>query len=212
MVDYVNRGVYTYSEASRLLNFSSARIRGLLNGYKNSKPVLNKNTIICDEKEYLSFLDLIEIKFIKYFLEIGIKRSEIIKAYKKARKELSMEHPFATKFTTDGVYIFADNNYQLLGLSANQYAFRDFFELYDGIDFKNELVSSWKPYPKDLKNVILDPEIRYGQPVIVGYNILTRTLYDIYIAENKNINNVKKWYNLPENLIMEAIKFEERLN
>ena len=121
---YFNRGIYSYPEVSRLINLSTARIRGLVNGYKYpnkvQQPVIKKHTLSHANKEYLSFFDLIELKFIAHFLKLGIKRSEIINSYKKAREELKKEYPFATKFTTDGKYILAENSVILLKLADEQ--------------------------------------------------------------------------------------------
>lgn len=214
--NFFDIGIYTYSDVSKLLKFSTARIRGLLNGYKYPNkepvPVLNKKTIIYDNKEYLSFFDLIEIRFFKYFLEKGVKRNDIIIAYKKAREDLKKEHPFATRFTTDGKHIFADNKEILLTLSSDQFELREILkkELLDGIDFENDLPKKWHPYG-DLKNIVLDPKYKYGQPIIVPCNILTKTISDAYEAEDGNIKNVRRWYDIPEGLIEEAVEFEKRI-
>lgn len=57
-MDFYNKGIYTYSDASRLLGQSKAVIRGLVNGYKYKdkpqKPVISKKTITYEDKEYLS--------------------------------------------------------------------------------------------------------------------------------------------------------------
>lgn len=217
MQDFVNRGIYSYSEASKLLRFSAARIRGLVNGYKYPDkeriPVLNKQTIMYDNREYLSFYDLIEIKFIKYFLSKGVSRKEIIESYKKAQKELKKDHPFATRFTTDGQYILADNRKILLAVRSEQFEFREILEqnIYEGIEFENDIPKSWKPF-LDLQNIILDPLYKYGQPIVKEYNILTKTLFDTYVAENKNIKTVSEWFDIPTHLIQEAVDFEKRLN
>lgn len=127
-MDFYNKGIYTYSDASRLLGQSKAVIRGLVNGYKYKdrpqKPVISKKTVTYEDKEYLTFYDIIELKFINYFLSCGVKRKTIVDAYEKAKKELNKDYPFATHFTTDGTYIYADNKVVFLGLHNNQFDFR----------------------------------------------------------------------------------------
>ena len=59
---------------------------------------------------------------------------------------------------------------------------------------------------------MLDPLRKYGQPIVNGYNILTKTLYDSYTAEKKNIKIVSEWFDIPCSLVQEAIDFEKRLN
>lgn len=89
-MDFYNKGIYTYNDASRLLGQSKAVIRGLVNGYKYKnkpqKPVISKKTVIYEDKEYLTFYDIIELKFINYFLACGVKRKTIVDAYEKAKK------------------------------------------------------------------------------------------------------------------------------
>lgn len=218
MEDFIGRGIYTYSEASRLLQMSPAQIRGLVNGYKykdkSSQPVIAKKTINFEDKEYLSFLDIIEIRFIKHFLDLGVKRAKIVDAYVKAKKELKKENPFATKFTSDGKYIFADNNHVLLDLHTEQLEMRDICAptLLKGIDFEKEIPVRWRPYEEELPDVVLDPEYRYGKPLIKEYNITTKSLYDAYIAEKNNVKIVSEWYNVPTELVMQAVSFEQRLS
>ena len=216
-MDFSGRGIYTYSDASRLLNMSVAKIRGLVNGYKYKdklpKPVISKKTIVFEDREYLTFYDIIELKFINYFLSCGVKRKTIVDAYEKAKKELDKDYPFATHFTTDGTYIYADDNFVFLGLHNNQYDFRSIClpTMMEGIEFKNDIPVKWKPFDKDIPEVSLDPLFKYGQPIIEHYNILTKTLYDAYIAEDKNPKTVSEWFNIPLNLVNQAVAFEERL-
>lgn len=217
MVDYTNRGIYTYAEASKLLKLSVAQIKGLVNGYKYKDkpqiPIIEKKTILYDDKEYLTFFDIIEIKFIKYFLDCGVKRKTIIEAYLKAKKELKKDNPFATRFTSDGKNIFADNHKILLDMHDEQLSFRDIClpSMIDGIDFEKDIPVRWRPYKQDLPDVLLDPSLKYGQPLVDTYNITTKTLYDAYKAENNNLSTVSEWYNVPIELIQQAVLFEKRL-
>ena len=214
---YFNRGIYSYSEASRLISLSPARIRGLINGYKypnkKPKPVIKKHSLAYANREYLSFLDLIELKFITHFLKIGIKRSEIINSYKKARNELRKEYPFATKFTTDGKYILAENKAILLKLADEQLELKGLLEsnLYEGIDFKDDIAQSWRPYVKEFPHVILDPTKKYGHPIIDDYGIQTASILDMYLAENHNYKKLEEVYSIPTVLLKEAVQFEQRL-
>lgn len=216
-MDFYNKGIYTYNDASRLLGQSKAVIRGLVNGYKYKnkpqKPVISKKTVIYEDKEYLTFYDIIELKFINYFLACGVKRKTIVDAYEKAKKELNKDYPFATHFTTDGTYIYADNKFVFLGLHNDQVDFRSIClpTMMKGIEFENDIPVKWRPFEKEIPEVALNPLFKYGQPMIEQYHILTKTLYDAYIAENKNFKTVSEWFNIPLNFVQQAVAFEERL-
>lgn len=216
-MDFYNKGIYTYSDASRLLGLSKAVIRGLINGYKYKdkpqKPVICKKTIQYENREYLTFYDIIELKFISYFLSCGVKRKTIVEAYEKAKKELNKDYPFATHFTTDSNYIYADNGFVFLGLHNDQFDFRSIClpTMMEGIEFKDNLPVKWRPFNREIPEVSLDPLFKYGQPIIEHYHILTKTLYNAYIAENNNSKTVSEWFNIPLNLVNQAVAFEEKL-
>ena len=214
---YTDTGIYTYSDLTKLLGISRARIKGLVDGHKykdrpSGSAVIDKKSFIFEDKEYFTFLDLIELKFIQHFMKHGVKRNTIIKSYHYAKEELKKEHPFATKFTSDQINIFMDNNKVLVNSIGGQISLRELSEqvLLDGIDFKDDIAARWTPY-KDIPEVILDPHYRYGMPVLKDYNVKTETLYDAFVAEKENVDNVSEWFNMPSELIVKAVEFERRL-
>lgn len=80
-----------------------------------------------------------------------------------------------------------------------------------GIEFEKDIPVKWRPFEKEIPEVALNPLFKYGQPMIEQYHILTKTLYDAYIAENKNFKTVSEWFNIPLNFVQQAVAFEERL-
>src|ERR1035438_9923143 len=68
-ISYLNTGIYTVAEASRLTGVSKARIRRWLRGYhselrkKKYPPLWESQLPSIENKVALGFLDLIEIKF-----------------------------------------------------------------------------------------------------------------------------------------------------
>lgn len=216
--DYVGRGVYTYPDIIRIVGISRSRIKGLVDGHtkqnKTKTPVITKRSFIFENKEYFSFLDLIEIKFIKHFLDQGVPRKNIIQAYNKIKEELKKEHPFATKFVANVTHnIFMDNNRDLVSSLDNQVWMRELTEgeLLKGIDFEHDLAARWYPYEDELPEVVLDPEYNYGMPILKSCNIKTSSIYDAYVAENCNADIVADWFNIPVDFVNQAVKYETRL-
>ncbi|MDR2098923.1 MAG: hypothetical protein LBO78_02760 [Rickettsiales bacterium] len=216
---YTGIGIYTYSEAAALLRLSPRVIKGLVHGYKygarNGRRVLHSSKAITfDGREYLTFYDLMEVKFISYFLKVGIKRDKIAREYRKAAEEQNKPFPFATRFTTDGKCIFGDNKAILLDMEDEQYAMRGCFDqiLYEGVDIGSDnRINSWRPFPNNTPEVILNPRIKFGRPILIEYGVPTRTLFDACNAEKGNIRKVSEWYGVPENLIGQAVEFESRI-
>lgn len=217
-MDYLNKGIYTYSDVSRLLGMSQSRIKGFIKGHKyKGKPerkpvVLNAKNFIFDNKEYFTFLDLIELKFIQHFLNQGLKRNDIIRAYHKIKEEFKLQHPFATTCVSDRKTIFLDNKHVLLNPRDQQLWIRELSKssLLDGIDFENDLAVRWYPNKK-FPEIVVDPCFKYGKPILKKQNIKTETLYKAYLAEDENVAAVSSWFEIPENLIIKAVQFEQGL-
>lgn len=217
-MDYLNKGIYTYSDISRLLGMSRSRIKGFVKGYKyrnrpERKPVLlDAKNFIFENKDYFTFLDLIELKFIQHFLNQGLKRREIIKAYYKIKEEFKLPRPFATMCVSDSKTIFLDNKHVLLNPKDQQLWFRELSKssLLEGIDFENDLAVRWRPC-KEIPEIVIDPCYKYGKPFLKGQNIKTETLYKAYLAEGQSISSVSNWFQIPEDFVAKAVMFEQGL-
>lgn len=217
-MDYLNKGIYTYSDISRLLGMSKYRIKGFVKGHKyknnqNMKPVLlNAKNFIFDNKDYFTFLDLIELKFIQHFLNQGLRRNDIIAAYYKIKEEFKQPHPFATTCVSDSKTIFLDNKQVLLNPKDQQLWLRELSKssLLEGIDFENELAVRWYPC-KEIPEIVIDPCYKYGKPILKEQHIKTETLYKAYLAEDENTSAVSNWFGIPEDFVVKAVRFEQRL-
>src|SRR6185312_4494977 len=92
------RGFYTVQEAARLIQVGSTnRIYGWLRGYpaRQIGPLLTRDYEPIGEHEELSFLDLMEIRFVEHFREHGVKARSLRIAASRLRDEYKTEHPFA---------------------------------------------------------------------------------------------------------------------
>lgn len=133
------------------------------------------------------------------------------------------EKHFANKrFFTDGSGIYL----QLQGSLRNQKA-ESLLRLLSGgqwvipeiilqtseqIDFDtvSEHAIRWYPVPGD-RRIVLDPRISFGAPIIASHGIKTINIYDLYLAENNNINAVSDWMEIEKDEILSAIEFEMKL-
>jgi hypothetical protein len=170
--DALGRGVYSAPEALRLLNFSrdpnhSRRISRQtvsrwLRGYdyevhgqvRHSDPLWAPDYANDDETLELSFRDLIELRFVKAFRDLGLSLPAIRECFARAVEEVKDERPFSTrKFKTDGKTIFLEITHRLkegemIDLRKRQGVFRTIVEpsLRD-LEFDAEVVARriWPP-------------------------------------------------------------------
>lgn len=220
-IDLADSGIYTVAEASRLTGVAPARVRGWLQGYsqgngKRTTPKLQGQLPPMEGKVALGFLDLMEVRFISHFLKIGVRWKTLKLAAERARQEFKVDHPFATRFISDGRAVFTETlaetgDRHLRDLVDNQFAMYAILEpaLQEGIEFDAEgYARLWQP-SKDQPNVVLDPHRSFGRPILRPAGVPTRALYDAFRAEG-SIERVAHWYKVQPGLVQEAVAFELR--
>ncbi len=221
---YIGNGIYTITEASQITGIKKEAIRRWVSGYKYklnneiriSNAIFEKEYIDTADKVALSFLDLIELKFIQSFRELGVKWNIIREAATIAERLVQKHHPFASrKFYTDTKTILvkiADESgeIELIDLIKKQLTLEKIIAplLHECIDFDiDDMASRWWPLGKEGK-VIIDPKLNFGKPVLDSFNIPTDTIYSSYMAE-KSIKTVAEWYEVDEESIIRAIEYEK---
>jgi uncharacterized protein (DUF433 family)/DNA-binding transcriptional MerR regulator len=217
-------GLYTISEAARLAGVRSVELRRWLRGYISGRgedvrrhPPLWTSEIAEAAIDAVSFHDLLEVRFVKAFRNLGISLQAIRIAATNAREILSSPYPFlCKKFRTDGRTIFAEamsesGELDLLDLRQRQYVFAKVVEpsLYSGIEFgADEQAVRWYPMERS-KAVVLDPELAFGKPIVTEVALRTDILYEAWLAEGKDKRRVAHLYEVPTKAIEAAIRFEQ---
>jgi uncharacterized protein (DUF433 family) len=207
---------YTIAETTRLTRLSRWRVSRYLRGYSyeggEQEPVISRD--ISSESTYASFLDLIDLLFVKRFIESGFSLQLIRKALEDARVYLGTPHFARSTFFTsskDIVLQLPDSDMVAL-LTGGQRAMKTVIkEVYEKLDFEEvtnfKFVRRW--YPRGRRGfVVIDPTISYGRPTIMGSGIATENILDLYLGENKNIEPVESWFRIPRKHIKAAVNFE----
>ncbi len=216
--------MYSASTVSKLIGLSVTRVRRWLMGYEYTYPVgsdfgfpkRHKEPVISRKADSscASFYDLIDLLFVKRFLEHGVSLQKVRKALKEA-EELIGGHHFAQRiFFTDGrnIYFRVRNDADALLelLSGGQWVIAPIIkQLASQIDFDQPtgVAQRWYPLgPRGL--IVLDPRISFGKPTLRGRGVATANVYDLFLGENKSIDRVCSWMNLKSREVEAAVKFE----
>jgi len=221
--------IYNPAYVSRLINLSTGRIKRWLKGYEFSytssssgKEVLShKDPVIGREDSempnYASFLDLIDLLFVKQFLARGLSLQKIRKALTEAQALIGGHHFAQRSFFTDGknIYMQIKNDSESLIelLSGGHWVISQFIkELAQQIEFDEPTGFAAKWYPLGKSGlVVIDPKISFGRPTLIGKSISTDNVFNCYLGENENISKVCKWLDLNQEQVNAAIKFESGL-
>ena len=98
----LNKGLYEFPRASRILGVSSRKLRRWVS--PNAGIFQSRYRDV----DAVSFLDLMELLFVKMFRDEDVSLHTIRKAAEKASTKFRTDYPFAVKkFDTDGKTIFA---------------------------------------------------------------------------------------------------------
>jgi uncharacterized protein (DUF433 family) len=224
-------GFYTVPEAARLIRVGSARrIYGWLRGYpdRDIGPLLNRDYQPVGDEEEVSFLDLMEIRFVMFFREKGVKIASLRKASDTLRKDFSTEHPFALskvllRADKADVYVvevlqksaIEAGDVRLRSLVTNNYVMEEIIRqsILPGVEFdtSTSLAKAWKPIPDSFPDIIVNPRRAFGQPTISA-GVPTGTLYGAWKTEHENADIVADWFGVSAREVMDAIRFEQTLD
>lgn len=215
--DLIGIGLYTTSEAQRLLGIPASKISRWLRGHeakgKRYEPLWRSQVDLHDDSVYLGFRALMEMRTAHRFMQAGVSPQAIRRAIKEAQKYVSDERPLSTtKFKTDGHTIFLEiadeeNDKRLLDLFRKQYAFSRIIErsLKD-IEFEGISPRRWWINTRRA-GVVLDPERSFGQPIESETGIPTTVLAKAAETEGSVHAAARAWCVTPAQ-VQRAVKFE----
>lgn len=218
----INGGFYTVAEAARLLGMlSSQRIHRMISPTeRGAPPVVMRDFQKLGPQHELSFLDVIEIRFVEHFRQARISLQSLRLAAKNAREVLGVPHPFATsaKFQTDRKKVFLETAEEagdrvLLDLMTKQVAIYDVIErsFERNLTFDlNGVAACWQPSPGEAPNVVVAPVWAFGRPVISERKVPTRTLFDSWLSNDHDLDTVADWFKVKIDEVDEAVRFELR--
>lgn len=216
-------GCYSIPEAARLLKIDAASIRRWVSGYsykrgneRHRQPALWPVQWPQGRSVELGFRDLMELRFVAQFLEIGLSLQTIRTCLRHARDSIGDDHPLSTRrFQTDGRTIFLEGlkeaDVAVLDLKHKQYALRDIIaRTFRDLDFdESGKVMRWRPF-HGRKSIIVDPARAFGQPIHAGSGIPTLTLAQAFEAEGSE-DIVANLYDVSIQVVRDAISFEKEL-
>lgn len=223
--DKLGIGFYSLSDASMLLRTPSRNIRRWLGGYsytsngrrREMPPLWIPDLPEFDDHIELSFRDLIELRFVKAFLNEGLKLQTIRNCLDYARECVDNDRPFSTRrFKTDGRTIFLESlerfgEPNLLDLKKHQYAFRDVLaRTFRDLDIEDDAVARWRPY-RGKATIVVDPTRAFGQPIAAQSGVPTVALADAVRAEG-SAARVAKLFEVAVAVVRDAVAFEGALH
>jgi uncharacterized protein (DUF433 family) len=214
----MTRPAYTVAEAARWARTTPTTARRWVAGYAHkgsmglpswSPPLTGKAA----DQPYLTFEDLIEIAAVSAARESRMPLQRIRQAIDFAVVELKIARPLLSeRLLTDGraLYILeAKSSPQYVNLNRfGQLAWKPIEDVLKTIEYDNGVAARWWPRGKGIE-ILVDPEVNFGRPVLAPLGVRTETLVDRFDAGD-DIDDLAEEYSTGAGLIQEALRFENR--
>ncbi|HEY3781529.1 MAG TPA: DUF433 domain-containing protein [Fimbriimonadaceae bacterium] len=206
-------GIYTISDAARLLQVSTQKLKGWAEGYvyrrngetRKSGPILDREGA---QPGLLTFYDLIELFFVREFRAAEVDLPQVRKVAAILREEWHTPYPFAQKKVVELERQLVIR-LEMATVLGRQRLFDFAEEFFVNLDFdEHGLARAWHPLGPD-KLIVLDPHRSFGAPIDVRSGIRTDILYRLFKAGD-NLQTVADWYELPLETVQQAVEFEEQ--
>lgn len=222
MTTYLAYGLYSIPAAAKLLGAKSGQLRRWAFGYERRgqkyDAAINAALGEIGGEQVLTFLDLVELMFIRGLRASGQSFPRIHEAHRVLSRLLETEHPFALRrgFSDPaGIYALLERQDQgdlLVELKgAGQIAMWPALQKYlQQLDFNlDDVAERWHPAGRATP-VVVDPRISFGAPVIEGTRIETAVVADLYQGE-ESVDELAWLYDLEPAQIRAAVEFENTL-
>jgi uncharacterized protein (DUF433 family) len=221
----IGLGLYSVTEAAALTHVEAPKIRRWLCGHavgEKSYPALWKSQLQKFEMEqlYLSFLDLVQLRVAKAFIDAGLSPQKARRAIEYGSQIVSSDYPFASaRFRTDGKTVVlhvlktdGDEDHLIDLFSNGQYLMQKVIEpSLKNLEFDEaEIAARWWPLGRS-KGVVIDPQRQFGQPIDDATGVPTSLLAEAVKAEGSAAQAAKRFM-VPVAAVHRAVAFEQQLS
>ena len=211
----IGTGCYTASEIAHILQVPYHKVHTWMNKYwdgKLGKEFGEKYSWTVDNTRAVSFHTLVEFYVMMQLSEAGVKPKEVLKAHSILSKQFDTAFPFAQKtllkgMQTDGKTVYLHFEDKILSLDGSQQLNLSLIKaFYKNLEFDgNEMASRFWPMGKN-KSIVIDPERKFGHPIINGHNIYPEVLHGMFKAGD-SIRFIAAIYEISTKQVKDAIQY-----
>lgn len=164
----------------------------------------------------ISFLDLIDVVVAYKLINKGVKIASLRKAYINLENYLDTSHPFSRcELHTDGQHVFLHaarriEDDELYDLVDKQQTFpKILLPFLDHIEYdeNTRLARLWRIG----QGVVIDPERKFGKPIVESCALPTEILAASYNANNHDLESTADWFGVEPEDVLAAARFEQRI-
>jgi uncharacterized protein (DUF433 family) len=187
---------------------------------RTKPPVIRTDIPSIDGAVSLSFLELMELRVVKAFIDKGLSLQHVRKAGALACRRFRTDHPFASRRVfTDGRNIFSAISDDVDSPDVVKWREAEIDQVTSGklferflreieFDERTSLAERWWPMGKG-HPIVLDPQVSFGAPVIEGTAVRTVTI--ARYARRESFGSAAVAFEIERRQAKAAMEFEELL-
>lgn len=208
-------GIYTPAEIARILRLPYYKVNRWIDKYWDGElgqEFEKRYSWKTDKSKAVSFHTLVEFYVMMQLADAGVKTRKVLEAHKELSQFYNTSFPFALRevldgVNTDGKRIFLSVDDYTITLDGTKQFNLGFIKVFfKKLEFdSNNLASRLWPLGKE-KSVLIDPERKFGHPVLEMKNIFPETIYGHYKAGDP-IEYISYVYKVTEKEVRDAIEF-----
>ena len=201
----LEHGIYLQAEAALLTGLPRSTVRRWLQLERSEADIS-----AVKDQPLVSFLDLISLRSVAAFRQLGLKLGQVRKGADYMRDVLGFEYPLASEdLKTDGVNMYFVQGAHLLAVDVGgQIGAQEFLSRYlQDVKYKplagnRRLAAAWEP-----PGVSIDPRIQRGAPCVAGSRVQiallqryveagdsAEQLADLFELDRKEVCRALRWY------------------
>lgn len=210
-------GIFLIKDVSKILHLDYSKVRRWILGYWDGHLIDNFNYTFGEKgNKAINFYSLIEFYTFFKLREKGLSPHAIRKLHDEMIKVFNTRYPFATaqdyfveKRNKKKVFVYYKYLESLIKSDKKHQFSLNFLEKFlERVEFDdNNLAKRFFPL-ENSKNVVVDPKHQFGQPTIVGTNIKTQSIYNLYKG-GESYENICNLYNLEKSSVKDAVAFHK---
>ena len=210
-------GVYSVAEAARYARMPTATLNRWFFGTLSAAP-MNRSGIEDERNKRISFTDFVEALAIRSLrVDYGVPLQKIKEAIQNAREKHGIEHPFARKdhqtvLIDKDLHIFlkdlSDNPIGLTGKDLDQVSMKPCIEAYmKDLEYDADgMAHLYRAFAFKNQEVVMNPQIRFGAPVLENSGYTAETLWRAAVAEG-SIEKAAELYEVPIEAVEAAYRY-----
>ena len=214
----LGRGIYSTAEAAKLTGLTRSKVDRWAFGYRDYHGIVDPDLPSVGPYRSISFLTLMELYLMRRLQDKGIAAEKFRIAAGEIARLRGIEHPFAFERLGDFLlhdnkdfYLHDDDLTQITGRNRDNMVLQDVIAPYlSEVEFESEYVRRWFPVESN-RLIVIDPAIKFGEPVVSGTRIPTANIVD-QINAGDAVDFVAECYGLTVEQIVAAEGFERRFS